>query len=399
MKKFITIVVLLLYMFGFDACKEHQQHTEETTTTQTYTCPMHPQIVQTSPGTCPICAMDLVPFDKNNVEENLMLGNAQRMLANVVTDTVRTGTFSSTKQLNGRLVINPEQIEIISSRVAGRLETLLVKETGVSIRKGQPLYRIYSEQLAAMQQEYLVAIAQAEQFPGDAKFQQIADAAKQRLLLFDQTGEQVRQLRTSRKPSPYITYYATAGGVVAELFTAEGQYVAEGSPIVRVEGFQDLWVEADLYTTEASSVREGQLVTVTIAGYDVQHKMRVDFIAPSLQAGSQLLTIRGKIPNPGNRYTAGMQVFVDVPISNVSDAVTVPVNALIRDGNGTHLWIETEPNIFEARSVTTGAENFNRVEIKSGLSEGEAVVISGAYLLYSEFVLKKGKTPAGQHNH
>jgi Cu(I)/Ag(I) efflux system membrane fusion protein len=127
--------------------------------------------------------------------------------------------------------------------------------------------------------------------------------------------------------------------------------------------------------------------------------MQIQFISPALHAGSQLLTIRGRISNQNNRYRAGMQVFVDVPVANVSDAFTLPVDAVIRDGNGSHIWIETEPGRFEPRSVKTGNENFNRVEITEGLETGEIVVISGAYLLYSEFVLKKGTTPAGSHNH
>ena len=207
-----TIVFLLI---GFTACKSKTTVTAETETRQTYTCPMHPQIVQEKFGTCPICGMDLVPFDKTNTEANLMLGMSQRLLANVTTDTVRTGYFSTVTQLNGRITINPEQIEMISSRVPGRIEQLNVRETGVFIRRGQPLYKIYSEQLSALQQEYLVTVAQADQFPGDAKFQQIENAARQRLLLFDQTETQIRALRSSKTLSPYVTYYAPASGVVS----------------------------------------------------------------------------------------------------------------------------------------------------------------------------------------
>ncbi|MCH5688830.1 efflux RND transporter periplasmic adaptor subunit [Niabella sp. W65] len=131
---------------------------------------MHPQIVSDKPGSCPICGMDLVPFDKANAGDFLTLSVPQQMLGNIHTDTVRTGSFSSFKQLNGRLAVNPSQTDMISSRTAGRIEALYVKETGVPVRKGQPLYKIYSEQLAALQQEYLVAVAQASQFPEDKNF-------------------------------------------------------------------------------------------------------------------------------------------------------------------------------------------------------------------------------------
>jgi membrane fusion protein, copper/silver efflux system len=150
---------------------------------------------------------------------------------------------------------------MISSRVAGRIENLSIRETGVFVNRGQHIYSIYSEQLSAMQQEYLVAVAQAEQFPADAKFQQIKEAAKQRLLLLDQTEAQIRSLVNSRKISPYISYTSPVSGVVSELYTSQGQYVAEGSPVIRIENYQTVWVEADVYPAEVSGIKVGQVVT------------------------------------------------------------------------------------------------------------------------------------------
>jgi Cu(I)/Ag(I) efflux system membrane fusion protein len=399
MKQTLKILTVFLLagttLLGFSSCNdgEKDQHTE-TTHKQTYTCPMHPQIISDKPGTCPICGMDLVPFDKSNTSDFLTLSEPQQALANVTTDTIRTGSFSSFKQLNGRLVVDPSQTEFVSSRVAGRIEVLYVKQTGVPVRKGQPLYKIYSEQLAALQQEYLIAIAQANQFPEDKKFQQLAEAAKQKLLLYSQSEAQIQQLRNKKQTSPYVTYTAPADGVVSELFIIEGQYVAEGSSIMSMEAYHTIWVEADIYPAEASLVKKGDVINVTVAGFENEpQKMRVEFIAPALQSGSQLLTIRGSIPNLHNQLKAGMQAVVELRVANSSKAITLPVDAVIHDGKGTHIWVETGVGKFAPKMVETGAENFNRIEITNGVEEGDVVVVSGAYLLYSEFVLKKGKNP------
>lgn len=381
-------------------CRNKAKNQTTNAKTQTYTCSMHPQIIQDKPGTCPICGMDLVPFDKNNAEPSLMLGESQKALANITTITVGANSLSGYKQLNGRLSINPEQTVYVSSRVAGRIEQLYVKQTGVPVTKGQALYRIYSEELSTLQQEYLLGIAQAEQFPEDKRFQEIAQSAKQKLLLYDQSEGQLKQLANNKKTDPYVTYYSEISGIVADLSATEGQYVAEGGSILRLENYSMLWVEADVYPSEAKDVRTGQKVNVVIAGWEDQPQtMTITFITPALQSGSQTIQIRGSIANPNNQWQPGLQASILLPLVNKTNVLTLPLDALIREEQGTHVWIEGDSNKYEPRMVKTGAEDFNKVEIKEGLEQGDKVVVTGAYLLYSEYILKKGKNPMAGHSH
>jgi len=355
---------------------------------------MHPQIIQNAPGSCPVCSMDLVPFEKTDNTQALKIDKTRQALANIMTMTIGVEGLVNQKRLNGRLVTNPESSHFISSRIAGRIEKLSVRETGVMINKGQAIYRIYSEQLAVLQQEYLLTIMQAQQFPGDKKYQQLADAAKQKLLLLGQSQQQIGALAKNKNANPYVTYYSPASGVITELFISEGQYVEEGSPIFHLEDYSSLWVEADLYALEGKDIEVGQQVKVNVAGWEGEPQtMEIRFINPSFESNSQLLQIRGTITNPTNQWQPGLQATIFLPLASHGKVLTLPTDAVIRTENGNHVWVETEEDTFEPRKVKLGMEDFNHTEISTGLKQGDKVVVTGAYLLYSEFVLKSGKQP------
>lgn len=401
-KRFLKAAAFVSFMPALlvAACKEKADKEIANGKKQTYTCPMHPQIVKDKPGTCPICGMDLVPFDKNNQDPSLTLSESQRALANITTIIVGSGALSNFKQLNGRLATDPSQTAFISSRVPGRIETLYVRQTGIKVEKGQALYKIYSEQLATLQQEYLLAVAQAQQFPADDRFGQIEKAARQKLLLYGQEETQLQKLVKSQKADPYVTYPSPVNGIVAELSVTEGQYVEEGGNIMRLEKYSELWVEADVYPFEANNIKTGQRVKVIIAGSENQPQiMTLQFINPSLQSGSQLMQVRGTIPNPDNQWQAGMHAVILLPVNTIGNVLSLPVDAVIRTGKGALVWIETTPGKFEPRMVKTGMENSETVEITEGLQQGDTVVVTGTYLLHSEYILKKGADPMAGHSH
>jgi Cu(I)/Ag(I) efflux system membrane fusion protein len=391
--KSLTIGMLTPALF-LAACSDDKNAKHSNVKAQTFTCPMHPQVVQDKMGTCPVCGMDLVPFEKNAAEGALHLDDRQRALANIATMAIGKNGFNTYKQLNGRLVVNPEKTAYISSRVSGRLDRLYVRQTGEKITKGQPLYQIYSEQLASLQQEHLLALAQASQFPGDKTFAQILKSSRQKLSLYGQSEGQIKALQNSKKANPNITFTAPENGTVAELSVTEGQYVAEGSPLMRLEGYQSLWVEADIYPSEVGSIKEGKQVKVVIPGWEDQPQLvTLKFMNPALQANAQLIQLRGAMPNPNNQWQPGLQANVFVPTESKGEVMSLPVDAVIHDGKGAHVWIESEKGKFKPQIVKTGRESFDMVEIKEGLKTGDQVVISGAYLLYSEYILKKGKNP------
>ncbi|AHM59423.1 efflux transporter, RND family, MFP subunit [Flammeovirgaceae bacterium 311] len=391
MKAITSILILFLLLAGV-ACNEggHEEHAGS----QNYTCPMHPQIVETKPGTCPICFMDLVPVSKggNNAGE-LMLSESQILLANIQTMAVQAGTSTNNTILTGRLVLDETQNELISSRAAGRVERLYIKESGQTVRKGQPLYELYSEELLTLKQEYLLALEQNRQLGAQQpRFASFLEAARKKLLLYGLTDAQIRQLVNSGNPEPTITFLAPASGVITEVAATEGQYVPEGGVLYRLGDLSTIWVEAELYPQEARDMRTGDPVQVEIQGFGRQPvAARVSFISPEFRQGSQVVVMRAQLPNPEASYLPGMQANVLVP--RQSSAISLPNDAVIRGQQGSHVWVQTGEGTFQARAVELGEANFDSVAVRSGLAQGENVVISGAYLLYSEHVLKKGGEP------
>ncbi len=354
---------------------------------------MHPQIVKDGPGTCPICKMDLVSISNQGVTNEIMLSESQIQLANITTMSVASGDFNTSKVLNGRLISNPEFSDVISSRYPGRIEKLFVKETGMRVAAGQLVFTIYSEELQTLQQDYILQQKQAAAFPNEQIYKSLRESAKSKLKLFGYSNAQIAALGRGGRAVPTVTVYAKAAGTVQEINVAEGQYVTEGSPVLRLENFNQLWLEADVYPAEIKQINVGMELKYSVNGVQNSGETaKVNFISPQIDPQTQLLKIRASIKNPGN-FQPGMQATVILPVAEIKKAVSLPLAAVIRDEDGAHVFVKTGKNTFAPKMVKTGEEDAGQIIVTSGLGDVKEVVVSGAYLLWSEFILKKGADP------
>lgn len=362
---------------------------------------MHPQVDSDKPGKCPICGMDLVK--RNNIKSNgndLMLNDSQIRLANITTQTATKKFIGQAVTVNALLTVDAQKSEVISSRAAGRIEKLFIKETGQSVRKGQPLYTLYSETLLTLQQEYLLA---KEQFDAlgktEKQLKSFLDASEKKLLLYGLTKAQIRELSDRNSLQPRVTFVSPSTGVVTEIKALEGQYISEGALLYNIEDMTHLWVEAELYPREVGLVNVGDKISVQVTDDEgLRTEASVTFLSPELRSSSQITIMRAALGNSDLKLKPGQQVSVYL-IHSSKEAITTPVDAVIRNESGSHVYVQTANNTFEARMVKTGVENFDEVEITEGINEGDTVVISGAYLLYSELILKKGSDPMAGHSH
>ncbi len=397
-KKFIFSIAMIALAPSllFTSCKDRNK--SAAAGALKYTCPMHPQILKDKPGNCPICGMELVPVTSAGGKNELTLSESQIQLANIRTIEIAAGGFNTSKTLNGRLVTNTKLTDVISSRYAGRIEKLYVKETGVPVTKGQVLFQIYSEEMQTLQQDYLLQQKQVSAFPGEKIYATLRDAARNKLRLYGYSDAQIAALSKSGTHPPLVSVRAPSSGIVNEISVSEGQYISEGSPVLTLENFSQLWVEADVYPEEAGEVKAGQSVKVRINGFPEEQTVRLDFISPQLDPSGQILKVRAPITNNGS-YQAGMQATVLLSSAKIKSGIALPLDAVIRDGKGAQVWVKTGKNTFASRMVTTGAEDDSKIMISSGLEGVREVVVSGGYLLSSEYILKKGSDPMAGHNH
>jgi len=208
---------------------------------------------------------------------------------------------------------------------------------------------------------------------------------------------QVDELAKTKKTSTLTSFYSTARGYVTELESHEGDYVPMGATIVRLADLSSLWAEAQVYTSQLSAIDRNGTATVQFPDIGKGVSGKIQFVNPEINPDARINLIRVSIPNPGNQLRPGMLAYV-VLKNPQHNSLTLPADAVIRNEKMNSVWIQIDKNSFKNVMVETGLENGDRVEIKSGLKEGDVIVTSGAYLINSEYIFKKGANPMAGHD-
>lgn len=396
---FLSITIL----FALAGCKSKNENHAGHDTGTYYTCPMHPTVKSNSPGSCPVCNMSLIKVEKQNNEHAQQEGNfitiekQQQQLAGIKTDTVKFQTIIPASTILGTVAIDEEQVTTISSRVKGRIDKLYIKTSGEYIRKGNPVYAIYSEQLFADEKEFL---ALSEKRTNNTTENELLDdmlsASKNKLLLWGLSEKQIAELEKSKSASQQIIFYAQTEGYVTEILVKEGAYVEAGTLLFKLTELNQVWIDAQVYSNEIEKISGSSSFQIFSETYpDEIYEGRLVFSNPSVEDGRKVQLLRLKVDNSKNKLIPGMMVYVS-PKQNSKPVLAVPKSAVLLEKMKT-VWVLAHDNTFEQRMVETGIENKFWIEILAGLKEGETVVTEGAYLISSEFILKSG---AGQrHEH
>ena len=387
------ITVVLFVSFLLISCrmkKDEKQVTKEVS--KFYTCSMHPQIMQLRPGNCPICGMKLIEVNKSTSLEKgeIKLSDEQIKLSNLFVDTIKNNVVGDHLFLTATLNFDQNKTYAISSKVAGRIERLYYKSVGDYIKKGDKLFDIYSEELNNAKQEYVSAIERKKTLGNSViDFSRLIKSAKTKLQLWGMSDAQIESLDTHS--SAVTTFYSNYSGSLTSLEIKEGDYVMDGAALLKLADLSTLWAEVQVYSSQLSQIdRQG---TALIKFPDIPDKImsgKIDFVNPEINADTRINLIRINVSNQLNNLKPGMPAIVELKSRNYM-GLTLPIDAVLRNEKGAIVWIQTSLNTFKSRAVKLGFEtDDNRVEIKEGLSEGDRVVVNGAYLLNSEYIFKNG---------
>ncbi|MFI5138076.1 MAG: efflux RND transporter periplasmic adaptor subunit [Sphingobacteriales bacterium] len=397
-KIFLSLLALTML---FSACKQKNQAGIAVKNKSYYTCSMHPQVHEDSPGNCPICHMVLIKVEltsgnSQDTKDKIRLTASQIKLAGIETDTIDFQLAGSEKTLTGTVAADQTQSDALSARVAGRIVHLYVRTPGESISAGQPVYDVYSEDLAGAEKEYLLALQQKKELNNpDVDYNKLISAAENKLLLRGFSPAHLKKLAASGKVSSSVAVLSKISGTVTEINVHEGDYITEGMTILKTDNLNSLWVEAQVYANETSLYHIGDIVNVSFPDLGgKQLKSKIAFINPDLSPASKLDLIRVSIPNNQGMIRPGLLAYVSL-ISGQQKALAIPVSALNTSGRGIMVWIKNADNSFSPRMVSLGTGNQDYAPVLSGLSKGEIVVSNGAYLLNSEYIFKNGDDSKG----
>lgn len=322
-------------------------------------------------------------------ESMLSLTKQERVVANIQIDTAQIKTIFEETTLIGTAAVDERNINIVSSRVKGRIDKLFVRNPGTYVNTGDPLFSIYSEELLSYENEYLLAINENKKATTQKEItQRMVEAARRRLELWTLTEKQINELET-KSISPLITFYSNRSGYLSELLVREGEYVEIGSPMFRLADLNSLWIEAQLYSSEINYLRQSPTIEVEFEAFPGERiKGEIVYDNPRLEDNTKINLVRIKVNNQLGNYKPGLMAYVYLK-RNRKETLVIPKSALLL-GNFITVWIETPDGMFEQRMVETGISNKREVEIINGLMAGDHVVTSGAYLLNSAWKVKQG---------
>ncbi|HIL68996.1 MAG TPA: HlyD family efflux transporter periplasmic adaptor subunit, partial [Verrucomicrobia bacterium] len=436
-----------------------------------YTCSMHPQIHEIDPGKCSLCGMDLIPVVTGQGQEDgpreLTLSARAMKLAEVQSAPVERKYVTAQIRMVGKVAYDETKLSYITARVPGRLDRLYVDYTGVSVNVGDHLVYLYSPELLQAQEELISAIATSSDLT-ESKSQYLKDrivdnieSAREKLRLWGLSNGQIKEIEDRGKPNDHITINSPVSGIVVHKNAVEGMYVQVGTQVYTIADLTEVWVKLDAYESDLPWLHYGQKVEFRTEAYPGEvFNGQIAFIDPILNSKTRTIKIRVNLPNPDGKLKPDMfvravvnsnvarggkvmdpglagkwispmhpEIIKDEPgLCDICDMalvsaeslgyvsadsiakeapLVIPASAPLITGRRAVVYVEKGEGKFEGREVELGPRAGDYYLVRSGLEEGERVVVNGNFKIDSAIqILAKpsmmnpeggGATPGHSH--
>jgi Cu(I)/Ag(I) efflux system membrane fusion protein/cobalt-zinc-cadmium efflux system membrane fusion protein len=366
-----------------------------------WVAPMDPTYIRDEPGKSPM-GMDLVPVYEEEGGEKEPTSTIRIDPVTVQNMGVRTALVQKkplVKYIRAVGIIRTDETKLyeINTKFAGWIEKLYVQFEGEVVRRGQPLFDIYSPELVSAQEEYLLALRQYENLSSSAYpsirqgAERLLQASRTRLLYWDHTDEQIREIERAGKTRKTVTIHSPASGVVVIRKATEGRYFKSGKRMYKIADLSTVWVDVEIYEYDLPWIHQGMTAEMELPyAPGKRFHGKVLYIYPYLNPQTRTATLRLEFPNPN--YDLKLDMYANVYLkSTVSqESLVIPQESLIRSGVRNLVFISLGKGRFEPREVQLGLEgNDNQYQVLEGLKEGEEIVTSGQFMLDSESRLRE----------
>jgi membrane fusion protein, copper/silver efflux system len=321
----------------------------------------------------------------------LTVSPEQRARFGIVMVTAERRALVRTVRLVGRVVPAETAARTVTTKVDGFVERLYVDFTGREVRRGEPLFDLYSPMVVAAQQELLLAVRLRDALgssptaEGRANADSLVEGSRRRLRYWDVDEEQIHEVERSGTTRRVVTFRSPITGTVMEKSVIQGQSIMAGAALFQIADLSMVWLEADVFENDLGDVRAGQHAEVSFDAYPGEPLHgRVTYVYPTVDPVARTGKVRIELPNTANRVRPGMfgSVRIDAPVGN--RVIVIPRQAALVTGDRQLVFVEDDMGMLVPRLVTLGTETDSLVEVRTGLRVGERVVATAAFLLDAE---------------
>jgi len=319
----------------------------------------------------------------------------QRMQAiGVKTALVEIQNVSNELRVPGNVEMNQRQLAYVQTRFPGWIQKVFANATYQYVRKGQPVFTIYSPDLLSTEQEYLLAKQNQQTFATDAhgmaahESDWLLQAAADRLRQFGVPPSEITRLEQTGTVQHDVSIDSPASGYITDFNALPNQYVQAETKLYTIADLSTVWVNANVFQIDVGALKPAMPATVTVDAYPGRSfKGRIDQILPQVDATTRTVPVRFVFDNPGIALKPGMYVNVSIAVP-LGRQVVIPASGVLHSGTRDIAFIDHGDGYLEPREIEVGLRLDDQVVVLTGVKVGEHIVSSANFLVDSESQLQ-----------